>query len=100
MLAHRGQHLWPEVVTAALWPFTYKTACHTQNCFKLDEKGVIPDEKLAGVIMKQEVKHEHPLFCPVFALHSSLQSCVAEIPEWDLRSQAGVYLGHSPETRQ
>jgi hypothetical protein len=96
ILAH-GQHLWPEVVTKAFWPFAYKAACRARNKFKLDEKLLSPEEKMSGTRVKQTIKHEHPLFCPVYALHSKLQSGIGGIPKWEPRSNAGVYLGHSPE---
>jgi hypothetical protein len=96
MLAH-GQHLWPEVVTKSLWAFAYKAACRSRNKFKLDEDGLSPEEKMSGVRSKQDIRHEHPLFCPVFALDKGLQGGIGGIPKWNPRSNAGVYLGHSPD---
>lgn len=96
MLAH-GQHLWPKVITKALWPFAYKAACRARNKFKLDENGFSPEEKISGISVKQDIRHEHPLFCPVFALDKRLQSGIGGIPKWNPRSNAGVYLGHSPD---
>ena len=96
MLAH-GQHLWPEVVTKVLWPFAYKAACRMRNKFKLDDQGLSPEEKLVGLKMDHKLKNEHPLFCPVYVLNSKLQSGLGGIPKWDPRSNAGVYLGQSPE---
>lgn len=95
-LAH-GQHMWPEVVTKSFWPFAYKAACRTRNKFKLDTNGLSPEEKLAGVKSKRSVKHEHPLFCPVYTLHKKLQGGIGGIPKWEPKSNAGVYLGQSPE---
>jgi hypothetical protein len=46
--------------------------------------------------VRQELKNEHPLFCPVFALDRKLQGGIGGIPKWNQRSSAGVYLGHSP----
>ena len=45
MLSH-GQHLWPEVVTKALWSFAYKAACRSRNKFKLDHEGNSPEQKV------------------------------------------------------
>jgi hypothetical protein len=96
MLAH-GQHLWPEVVSKQFWPFAYKAACRARNKFKLDKNGISPEEKLAGVQSKRNIKHEHPLFCPVYTLEKKLQGGIGGIPKWEPKSTAGVYLGHSPE---
>jgi hypothetical protein len=96
MLAH-GQHLWPEVVTKSLWAFAYKAACRSHNKFKLDEQGLSPEEKISGIQAQQDIRHEHPLFCPVFTLASGLQGGLGGIPKWNPRSNAGVYLGHSPD---
>ena len=96
MLAH-GHHLWPEVVNKSLWPFAYKAACRTRNKFKLDSEGLSSEQKLSGIKVKQEIRNEHPLFCPVFSLDKDLQSGLGTIPKWNPRSSAGVYLGHSPD---
>ena len=96
MLSH-GQHLWPEVVKKNLWPFAYKAACRVRNKFKLNEDLHSPEEKLSGVATKQVVKNEHPLFCPVYALDKRLQGTIGGLPKWNPRSNAGVYLGHSPQ---
>ena len=96
MLAH-GQHLWPEVVTKSLWAFAYKAACRSRNKFKLDDQGLSPEEKLSGIRAQQDIRNEHPLFCPIFTPDSGLQSGMGGIPKWNPRSNAGVYLGHSPD---
>ena len=96
MLAH-GNHHWPEVVTKSLWPYALKAAVRARNKYNLDENGLSPEEKVSGVKMKQTLKNEHPLFCPVYVLNSKLQGGVGGIPKWEPRSRAGVYLGHSSE---
>ena len=96
MLAH-GHHLWPEVITKSLWPFALKAAVRARNKYHLDENGLSPEEKMSGVKVKQLLKNEHPLFCPVFVLDRRLQGGKAGLPKWNPRSSAGVYLGHSPE---
>ena len=53
--------------------------------------------KLARVQTSPELRNEHPLFCPVFTLDKSLQSGTGMLPKWNPRSNAGVYLGHSPD---
>ena len=95
MLAH-GQHLWPEVVNQSLWPFAYKAAARSRNKFKMDENGLSPEMKMAGIKTNCDIKNEHPLFCPVFVLNRKLQGGIGGIPKWDPRSNAGVYLGNSP----
>jgi hypothetical protein len=96
MLAH-GQHLWPEVVTKTFWPFAYKAACRARNKFNLDDQGLSSEEKISGITVHQELKNEHPLFCPIYVLDKRLQSGLGGIPKWNPRSNAGVYLGHSPD---
>ena len=71
MLAHT-QHLWPEVVTKRFWPFAYKASCRARNKFKLDDKGLSPEEKLSGIKVSKNLKNEHTLFCPVYALEKKL----------------------------
>ena len=96
MLAH-GQHLWPEAVTKTLWPFAYKASCRSRNRYKLDDKLLCPEEKLTGLKVNQEIRNEHPLFCPVFVLDSKLQGTIGGLPKWNPRARAGIYLGHSPD---
>jgi hypothetical protein len=96
MLAH-GQHLWPEVVSKSLWPYAYKAACRTRNKFKLDSEMLSPEEKMSGITYNNDIKNEHPLFCPVFVLDKRLQGGVGGIPKWNPRANASVYLGHSPD---
>ena len=96
MLAH-GMQLWPQAITKTLWPFAIKAACRSRNHFKLDSDGLSPAMKLSGVRTKVELRNEHPLFCPVFTLDKDLQSGMGAIPKWNPRSNAGIYLGHSPK---
>jgi hypothetical protein len=96
MLAH-GEHLWPEVVDKTLWPFGYKAAARAKNKFNLDEDGLSLEEKATNVKEAPDYKNEQTLFCPVFTLHQRLQESIGGIPKWNPRSNAGVYLGHSPD---
>ena len=96
MLTH-GMHMWPNVINKALWPYALKASCRARNKFKLDEDGLSPEMKMAGTQMHGDLRHEHPLFCPVFVLDRRLQSGHNIMPKWDPRSNAGVYLGHSPQ---
>lgn len=85
---------WPEAIKLALWPFALKEAERVFNELRLDESGLTPIERFARTRKKVELKHEHPLFCPVFALDATLQGGNS-LPRWDPRSRAGVYLGRS-----
>ena len=43
------------------------------------------------------MKSSHKLFCPTYVLDAHVQSARgAGPPKWELPSQIGVYLGHSP----
>ena len=95
-LAH-GEHMWPEAVNKSLWLFAYKAACRARNKFKLGNDGVSPEEKMSGFQIRQDIRNEHTLFCPVFTLDKKLQGGLGGIPKWNPRSNAGVYLGHSPD---
>ena len=92
-----GQHLWPEAINKSLWPFAIKAACRARNKFHLNKDGASPEELVAGYKVRQELKNEHPLFCPVFVLDRKLQGPFGGLPKWNPRSNAGVYLGHSPD---
>ena len=85
---------WPEAVKLALWPFALKEAERVFNELRIDDDGLTPIQRFARCRQKVELKHEHPLFCPVFALDASLQG-ESKLPRWDPRSRAGVYLGRS-----
>ena len=56
-----------------------------------------PEEKLSGISVKQTLKNEQSLFCPVYVLDRRLQGGIGGIPKWNPWSRSGVYLGHSPE---
>ena len=96
MLAH-GMQLWPQAINKTLWPFAIKAACRSRNHFNLDSDGLSPAMKVSGIRTKVELRNEHPLFCPVYTLDKKLQSGMGNIPKWNPRSDAGIYLGHSPE---
>lgn len=95
MLVH-AIRMYPEAIKPILWPFALKAAEHARNQLRLDKSGLTPEERLTGVTMKKDVRHEHTLFCPVFVLDSRLQGNIRGIPKWAPRSTAGIYLGMSP----
>jgi hypothetical protein len=85
---------WPEAVKLALWPFALKEAERVFNELRVDEQGLTPIQRFARCRTKLDLKQEHPLFCPTYALDASLQGD-GKLPRWDPRSRAGVYLGRS-----
>ena len=93
-LVHANQ-LWPEAIRLSLWPYALKHAERIRNLYHLDAIGNSPLEKFSRVKGKPELKHEHPLFCPVYVLDEKLQGS-GGLPKWEPRSRAGVFLGHSP----
>ena len=93
LLIHGGQ-IWPEAVKLALWPYALKEAERVFNELRVDAEGLTPLQRFAKIRDVPELKHEHPLFCPVFALDANLQG-TGSLPRWEPRSRAGVYLGRS-----
>ena len=45
--------------------------------------------------VKQSVKEEHTLFCPVYCLDAILQGGVGGLPKWEPRSRLVTFVGHS-----
>ena len=93
LLVH-GSQIWPEAVKLALWPYALKEAERIFNEFRVDDDGLTPLQRFAKVKAKPDLKQEHPLFCPTYALDANLQGG-SSIPRWEPRSRAGVYLGRS-----
>ena len=80
-----------------LWLFALKAAERVHNNFYLDSSGHSPLEKFTRITTLQDTKHEHPLFCAIYALDSRLQGSLGGLPKWEPRSRLGVSLGHSPD---
>ena len=93
LLLH-GNQIWPEAVKLALWPYTLKEAERVFNELRVGEDDLTPLERFARTRQTLDIKQEHPLFCPVYALDSNLQGG-SKLPRWEPRSRAGVYLGRS-----
>ena len=68
-----GNQIWPEAVKLALWPFALKEAERVFNELRVDENGLTPIKRFARCKTKVDIKQEHPLFCPTYALDASLQ---------------------------
>ena len=88
--------MWPEAVSLILWPFSLKSATRTRNEYHLNESGLSPIERVTRIKSKRDIRNEHTLFCPVYVLDTKLQGSVKGLPKWNPRSNAGVYLGMSP----
>jgi len=84
-----------KAASSNIWPFALKNECEIANKVKL-KGGTSAEEKFARVKHKTKLEFFHPFSCPVFVLDAVLQGGVSKIPQWDLRAQVGVYLGHSP----
>ena len=93
LLVH-GSQIWPEAVKLSLWPFALKEAERVFNELRIGDDGLTPLERLTKTTHKPELKHEHPLFCPVYALDEKLQGS-SSLPRWKPRSRVGVYVGRS-----
>ena len=93
LLIH-GNQVWPEAVKLALWPYALKEAERIFNELRVEKDGLTPLQRFTKTKVSLDLKQEHPLFCPVFALDSNLQGG-GKLPRWEPRSRAGVYLGRS-----
>ena len=55
------------------------------------------EEKFSRLRVKQSIKEEHTLFCPVYCLDVKLQESIGGIPNWDPISRLGIFVGQSPD---
>eukprot|EP00957_Ditylum_brightwellii_P181636 13836452-Ditylum_brightwellii.AAC.1 len=103
-LSHNGRtsilhakRKWPDVISSALWPFSYKNVEEKHNMLDLDANSWSPLEKMLGEQEEIVADGFHIWGCPVFVLDPALQTGTGiGPPKWEPRSRAGVYLGHSP----
>jgi hypothetical protein len=93
LLIH-GNQIWPEGVKLALWPYALKEAERIFNELRIGTDDLTPVQRFTKVKMAIDLKQEHPMFCPVYALDGALQGG-GKLPRWNPRSRAGVYLGRS-----
>ena len=94
MLIHAKMR-WPEAVNVNLWPYALREASIALNDIPDDESMSCKSERFHGVTVSPQLKHFHPLFCPVYALNNALQAG-RKIPKWDPRARLGINLGRSP----
>ena len=95
LLIHANQ-IWPEAVKLALWPYALKEAERVFNELRVGKDGLTSIQRFTKVKMNFDLRNEHPLFCPVYALDGALQGG-SKLPRWSPRSRAGVYLGRSKQ---
>lgn len=94
MLVH-AKTKWPHAITPNLWPYALREACHVMNEVPDDQSMSSKLERFTSVAVAPQLKHFHPLFCPVYALNNRLQSG-GRIPKWNARARLGIHLGRSP----
>ena len=76
-----------------LCPLALLAVAERHNVLKFDANGKIPLETFSGVQDDVGIKHFRTWGCPVYVLDSRLQDGHSNIPKWDPRSRAGIYLG-------
>eukprot|EP00957_Ditylum_brightwellii_P112139 8550055-Ditylum_brightwellii.AAC.1 len=59
-----------------LWSYAPKAAEVHCNCLKLNNKGILPEEKIANIRSVRNLSDEHTWGCPVYALNCHLQDLV------------------------
>ena len=84
MLIH-AKIRWPEAFNINLWPYALREASIVLNDLPDDESMHCKAERFQGVTVSQQLKHFHPLFCPVYALNNTLQ-VGRKIPKYDLKA--------------
>jgi len=93
MLLH-AEARWPKAVHSSLWPYALRTANEIRNSLP-GKDDISPSEKFASVSVQPKLSTYHVFGCPVYALHSSLQSSKM-LRRWEPRARLGLYLGPSP----
>ena len=77
------------------WPLDFLEDMEFHNVLNIDMEGKIPLEKFSGVQINVGIKHFHNCCCPVYVLEYKLQYGKVKLSNWDPRTRAGIYLGHS-----
>ena len=93
MLLH-AEARWPTAVHISLWPYALRTANDMRNSLP-GKDGISPSEKFANVSVQPKLSTYHVFGCPVYTLHSALQSGNM-LRRWEPRARLGLYLGPSP----
>ncbi len=96
LLLH-GMRVWPQIVDLVFWPFAINAAAERINSLHIDTDGHTPESKFYGVNIENiPVKTFHTMFCPCYILDIRLHNGGSiGLPNWELRSNICVYLGHS-----
>ena len=87
---------WPEEITTMLWPYSLKVFAEQLNVLKVDDNEITPMEKFSGTTTDIYLKNSHTWGFPVCFLDAILKVNIYGISNWEPRSRAVVYLGHSP----
>ena len=97
MLIHASKQ-WPGVVKIRLWPYAMQMANQPYNTTpRSSHTGKQSPNKIFDIsAVNINQKHWKPFGCPVYVLDAEVQGTMGIHPKWDARSQAGIYLGHSP----
>jgi hypothetical protein len=86
---------WPAAVTTNMWPYALRNTQHMRNSLPGSKDGTCTFERFSGVEVAPNLKSNHTVGCPVYALNSRLASGKT-IPKWNPRARGGLYIGPSP----
>ena len=86
-------------ITANLWPYALRTANDILNNTPLLKTQKVPIQVFTNSPVDDDLKNWHHFGCPVYVLHSDLQSGKAR-DKWADRSRVAIYLGRSPTHAQ
>ena len=90
-----SMRMWPEMVTAMLWPFALRHAAARRNRLVTDCQGYTSIERFSQTHLPVNASIFHTWASPVYVLDSRGQSD-SKIPKWEPRSRLGINLGFSP----
>ena len=79
-----------------LYPYALKAFAEQLNEIKVYDDGITPMDNFSGTKTDINLKYHHTWDCPVYVLDKRLQGKIYEIPKWETRSRADIYLGNSP----
>ena len=96
MLIHQSRR-WNMPGTVHLWPYALRMANDAINESPnlRDKLGRSPLQLFSKTEIQLHEKHWVPFGCPVFVLHSRLQTGTI-FNKWESRARVGIYLGRSP----
>ena len=79
-----------------LWPYALKAFEEQLNTLKVDDDLITSMDNLEVTTTDITIKNHHIWVCPVYVLDEIFQDNISGIPKWEIRSLAGIYIGHSP----